>query len=73
MIEVLNAVAASYLEYCESEYRKGWSDQTNAKESKNGSSQMYFDGFRDAYAYEEMLSNNESVTPSNGHNGESQK
>lgn len=54
----IEAVTQNYLEHCRSEYLRGWSDQEllGVIDSED-SSQMYFDGFQDAYAYQEMMSN----------------
>jgi hypothetical protein len=57
MTEMVDAVAKSYLEYCEREYRRGWAAQSTAGYAEEEATQMYFDGWQDAYAYGEMMSN----------------
>ena len=56
MSEIVEAVAKSYLEYCEREYRRGWAAQVTTGYSEEEATQMYLDGWQDAYAYSEMMS-----------------
>ena len=56
MSEMVDAVVESYLEHCEREYRRGWEAQTTVGYAESDVSQMYKDGWQDAYAYGEMMS-----------------
>ena len=55
MDEIKNAVKTNYLGYCESEYLEGWEAQEKGLEVHANATEMFRDGWSDAYAAAEMI------------------
>ena len=53
MDEIKKGVKANYLDYCESEYLAGWEAQEKGEEIHG--TEMFRDGWADAYAAAEMM------------------
>lgn len=55
MDEIKKAVKANYLGYCEAEYLAGWEAQEKGEEVRANATDMFRDGWADAYAAAEMI------------------
>jgi hypothetical protein len=53
--EIKKAVKANYLGYCETEYLAGWEAQEKGLEIHANATEMFRDGWADAYAAAEMI------------------
>ena len=55
MDEIKNAIKANYLGFCEAEYLAGWEAQEKGEEISGNATDMFRDGWADAYAAAEMI------------------